>query len=89
MRPKAPKILKVLLHNSKELTSPRPTKLLKDSKRFQKIPKDSKRLQKIPKESKRIQKILWKAIIVAKHSTALAGWPKELMSPPDPPNSKN
>ena len=56
-RPKAPKILKELLSNSKELPSPRPTKLLKNFKRFQnikKIPKDSK---KIPKESKRFRKI--------------------------------
>ena len=66
-RPKAPKILQELLGNSEELLSPRPTKLLKDSKRFQKIqkipedfkkiPKDFKRFQKIPKDSKRFQKI--------------------------------
>ena len=55
-RPKAPKILQELLRNSKELPSPRPTKLLKNSKRFQKIPKDSEEVSKIPKESKRIQK---------------------------------
>ena len=64
LRPKAPKILQELLSNSKELPSPRPTKLLKKSKRFQKIPKrfqkipkDSNRLQKIPKDSIRFQKI--------------------------------
>ena len=50
-RPKAPKILQKLLSNSKELLSPRPTKLLKDSKRIQKNPKDSERFQKIPKDS--------------------------------------
>ena len=55
MRPKAPKILQELLSNSEELSSPRPTKLLKNFKRFQNIPKDSKRFQKIPK---RFQKIL-------------------------------
>ena len=57
-RPKAPKILQELLRNSRELPSPRPTKLLKKNKRFQKIPKDSKRFQKVPKDSKRFQKIL-------------------------------
>ena len=56
-RPKAPKILQELLSNSEELPSPRPTKLLKDSKRFRKILKDSIRFQKIPKESKKIQNI--------------------------------
>ena len=46
-RPKAPKILQELLRNSKELPSPRPTKLLKSFKRFQnikKIQKDFKRI---------------------------------------------
>ena len=52
-----PKILQGLLGNSEELPSPRPTKLLKYSKRFQKIPKDSKRFQKIPKDFKRFLKI--------------------------------
>ena len=67
LRPKAPKILQKLLNNSKELLSPRPIKLLKDSKRFQKNPKVSERFQKILlsprptkllKDSKRIQKNL-------------------------------
>ena len=64
-RPKAPK---KLLNNSEEFLSLRPTKLLKNSKRFQKNSKrfqrdskrfqrDSKRFQKIPKDSKRFQKI--------------------------------
>ena len=60
-RPKAPKILKELPSNSEELPSPRPTKLLKKSKRLQqiqKIPKDFKRIQKNPKDSKRFQEIL-------------------------------
>ena len=56
-RPKAPKILQELLSNCEELPSPRPTKLLKNFKRFQKIPKNSKRIQKIPKDSKGFQKI--------------------------------
>ena len=63
-RPKVPKILQELLRNSKELPRPRPTKLLKNSKRFQKntkrLQKDSKyskRLQKNPKDSKRFQLI--------------------------------
>ena len=51
-RPKAPKILQELLSNSEELLSPRPTKLLKNSKRFQKIQKNSKRIQKILNYSK-------------------------------------
>ena len=33
-RPKAPQILQEQLSNSEELPSPRPTKLLKNSKRF-------------------------------------------------------
>ena len=55
-RPKAPQILQEWLSNSEELPSPRPTKLLKNFKRFQnikKIPKDSKT---IPKDSNKIQK---------------------------------
>ena len=55
-RPKAPKILQELLSNSEEFPSPRQTKLLKNSKRFQKIPEDSKRFLKIPKDSERFQK---------------------------------
>ena len=55
--PKAPKILQELLSNSEKLLSPRPTKLLKDSKRFQKNPIDSERFQKNPKDSKRFQSI--------------------------------
>ena len=55
-RPKAPKILQELLSNSEELPSPRPTKLLKNSKRFQKIPKDSKRFQMILKRFQEIPK---------------------------------
>ena len=58
-----------------------------DSKRFPKIPKDYKRLQKVLKESKkskRIQRIQKKASIVAKHSSVLAGWPKKLISAPNP-----
>ena len=38
-RPKAPKILQELLGNSEELPSPRPTKLLKNSKRFKRFKK--------------------------------------------------
>ena len=57
---KTPKILQELLSNSEELPNPTPTKLLKNSKRFQKfqkIPKKFKRFQKnqkdkIPKDSK-------------------------------------
>ena len=56
----------------------------KDSKRFQKIPESSKSIKK----SKRIQRILEKAIAVAKHSTVLAGWPKKLISSPNPPEFK-
>ena len=56
-RSKSPNILQKLLSNSKELPSPRPTKLLKNSKRFQKGSKDSKGIKKNPKESKRFQKI--------------------------------
>ena len=56
-RPKAPKILQELLSNFEELLSPRPTKLLKDSKRFQRNPKESKRFQKISKDSKIFQNI--------------------------------
>ena len=55
-RPKAPKILQELPSNSEKLLSPRPTKLLKDSKRIQRIPKESKGFQKIPKESKGFQR---------------------------------
>ena len=58
-RPKAPKILQELLSNSEELPSPRPTKLLTNSKRFKrfkKIPNESKRIQKITKDSKKIPK---------------------------------
>ena len=51
-RPKAPKILQELLSNSEELPSPRPTKLLKNSKRFKKIQKITKDYEKIPKDSK-------------------------------------
>ena len=50
LRPKAPKILQELLGNSEKLPSPRPTKLLKNSKRFQKMPKDSKRLKEESKK---------------------------------------
>ena len=50
-RPKAPKILQKLLSNSEELLSPRPTKLLKDSERFQKNQKESKGFRKIPNDS--------------------------------------
>ena len=55
-RPKAPKILQELLSNSEKVPSPRPTKLLKNSKRFQKIPKIPKDSKKIPKDSKKIPK---------------------------------
>ena len=55
-RPKASKILKELLSISEEPSSPRPTKLLKNSKRFQKIAKRFKRFQKNPKDSKRFKK---------------------------------
>ena len=67
-RPKAPKILQELLSNSKELPNSRPTKLLKNFKRFrkiQKVPKDSKkipkRFQNIPKDSKDYKKLDGKA----------------------------